>query len=390
MTLKYCKKLTGLTLAMAMLAGSGFQVNAEAPSLTVDAQSAIIMEAETGEVLFEQNPDERRAPASVTKIMTILLIYDAVDDGRIKWDDIVTVSEHAASMGGSQIFLEPMEQQSVHDLTKSIVIASANDAAVAMAEFIGGSEESFVDMMNKKAKALGMENTQFKNACGLDAEGHFTSARDIALMSGELITKHPEVTDYTTVWMDTITHKTAKGESEFGLTNTNKLVRFYNGATGLKTGSTSEALYCLSGTAMRDDMHLIAVVMASPSPTVRFQEVMTMLDYGFANFKRVEGDEAGTVLGSIEVAKGKVDLADAAVAETVGKVTAKGNAGEIESEIMLYDNIEAPAEAGMVCGEVIYTYDGEEIGRCDLVLTEDIERAGMGDTVRKLLQLWGK
>lgn len=390
MTLKYCKKLTGLTLAMAMLAGSGFQVNAEAPSLTVDAQSAIIMEAETGEVLFEQNPDERRAPASVTKIMTILLIYDAVDDGRIKWDDIVTVSEHAASMGGSQIFLEPMEQQSVHDLTKSIVIASANDAAVAMAEFIGGSEESFVDMMNKKSKALGMENTQFKNACGLDAEGHFTSARDIALMSRELITKHPEVTDYTTVWMDTITHKTAKGESEFGLTNTNKLVRFYNGATGLKTGSTSEALYCLSGTAMRDDMHLIAVVMASPSPTVRFQEVMTMLDYGFANFKRVEGDEAGTVLGSIEVAKGKVDLADAAVAETVGKVTAKGNAGEIESEIMLYDNIEAPAEAGMVCGEVIYTYDGEEIGRCDLVLTEDIERAGMGDTIRKLLQLWGK
>ena len=214
----------------------------EAGNLDINAKSAVIMEPMTGKILFQKNQDEMFAPASVTKIMTLLLIYDSVSQKKINWDDSVVISEHAASMGGSQIFLEPNERQKVSELTKSIAIASANDAAVAMAEFIGGSEENFVQMMNNKAKELGMNNTVFKNACGLDTEGHIMSAKDIAIMSRELLKNYPDIKKYTTTWQDTIIHTTKKGDTEFGLTNTNKLIKWYEGATGLKTGSTGNAM----------------------------------------------------------------------------------------------------------------------------------------------------
>ncbi len=380
-----------LLLAFSIFLG-GFNAkvyaNVYQPNLSVEAKSAILIEPVTGKILFEHNPDERLPLASVTKVMTILLIYEALDEGKIKWDDIVTISQHASSMGGSQVFLEEGERQTVKDMTKSIVIASANDAAVAMAEFIAGSEESFVSMMNKKASELQMKNTCFKNACGLDADGHFSSARDIAIMSRELINKYPEVTEFSTTWQDTIVHKTARGESEFGLTNTNKLVKWYNGATGLKTGSTGKALYCLAGTAERDSLKLVSVVLASPSPVVRFQEVMKMFDYGFANFKVEQGEPAGTIAGTIKVSKGIKDEVDVVVKDLVGTVIAKGNSEKLESEINIYDSIDAPVVKDTKAGEIIYKYKGEEIGRSDLIILEDVKKVGYFDVLEKLKNMW--
>ena len=357
-------------------------------ALTVDAPAAVIMELSSGEVIFEQNSRDRRPPASVTKVMTMLLIFEAVAQGRIAWDDLVTTSDYAASMGGSQIFLEPGEKQTVEDLLKSVVISSANDASVALAEFISGSEESFVDLMNKRAQQLGMTDTSFKNACGLDKEGHFTTAYDIALMSRELLNAHPQVREIATTWMDTIIHKTARGESEFGLTNTNKLVRWYDGTTGLKTGSTSEALYCLSASAVRGDMELIAVIMGADNSTVRFQETMKMLDYGFANFKVVHGELAGTVIGEIAVTKGKADTVAVMVEKTISNVTEKGNNSELEQVVAMDDTVAAPVEAGTVVGEIIYTYEGEEIGRASLVAEEAVEKAGLADMTRRAFSIW--
>ena len=359
-------------------------------ALTIDAKSAVIMEASSGEIIFNQNGDERRAPASVTKVMTMLLIYEALEQNRIAWDDVISVSEYAASMGGSQVYLEPGEQQTVRDLVKSVVIASANDGAVALAEFISGSEESFVDLMNKKARALGMENTSFKNACGLDSEGHFTTARDIAIMSRELITKYPHVEEFATTWMDTIIHKTNRGEEEFGLTNTNKLVKWYTGTTGLKTGSTGEALYCLSATAKRNDMELIAVVLGAPNPTTRFQEAMKMLDYGYANYKVVKGELPGTVVGMVPVAKGKESEVAAMVEDLISNVTEKGSNTELEKEITINKSVSAPVEVGTVVGEILYTYEGVEIGRSALIAEEAVERAGFVDMVGRVMGIWFK
>ena len=247
--------------------------------LGLTSKSALLMEEDTGTILYEQNSHEALPPASVTKVMTLLLIYEGERDGKFEWTDTVQVSEHAASMGGSQVFLEEGETQTAADMTKSIAIASANDAAVAMAEFLAGSEEAFVQKMNERAKELGMEDTNFVNACGLDTEGHVSSAYDIALMSRELMENFPEIKEYTTTWQDSIIHKTRRGEETFGLTNTNKLIQWYDGATGLKTGSTGNALYCLSGTAERDGMGLIAVVMAAPDYKVRFREVPQNLSH---------------------------------------------------------------------------------------------------------------
>lgn len=356
--------------------------------LNINSRSAILMEISTGKVLFEQNPDEALPPASVTKIMTLLLIYDNIESGKIKWDDKVTVSEHAASMGGSQIFLEPQEVQSVEVLTKSIAVASANDAAVAMAEFIGGSEEAFVQLMNEKAQSLGMNNTHFENACGLDTDGHLMSARDIGIMSCELMRKYPEVQKYTTIWQDTITHTTQKGETEFGLTNTNKLIKWYNNATGLKTGSTGKALYCLSGTAKKDNMELCAVVMAAPDPKVRFQQVMNMLDYGFANYSVACGDKENTVLGKVSVYKGQQDTVNAITKGSVNVVVNKGQGSELNREINILENINAPVEKGCKLGEVIYYYNNKEVGRCDLVAESGVEKAGLIKTTKKIFEKW--
>lgn len=356
--------------------------------LGLQSKSAILMEADTGAVLYEQNSHEVLPPASVTKVMTLLLIYDAVKDGKIKWDDIVTVSEHAASMGGSQVFLEPMEQQTVHEMTKCISIASANDASVAMAEFLAGSEEAFVEQMNQKAKDLGMNDTKFVNACGLDVDGHVTSAYDIALMSRELITKHPEVTEFTKTWQDTLIHKTRKGESEFGLTNTNKLLKWYDGATGLKTGSTGKALYCLSGTAEKNGMSIIGVVMAAPDHKIRFQEVMKLFDYGYANYSMQKGMPKGELVAEVPVSKGELDIAPLLVGEEVTFLAQKGQEGEVISETEIAPSLKAPLEAGTKGGEIIYKVNGKEVGRADLVTMEPIDKISLGTMLKRLLGQW--
>lgn len=362
----------------------------ENSSLEILAKSSILIEATSGKVLFENNPDEKLPPASVTKIMTLLLIYEALENGKIKWEDTVTVSEYASSMGGSQIFLEPMEQQSVKDLTKSIAIASANDAAVAMAEFIGGSEQGFVKLMNEKAKLLGMENTNFENSCGLDKDttNHYMSAKDIAIVSRELMTKYPQVKEFTTKWQDTITHKTKKGETEFGLTNTNKLLKWYNGATGLKTGSTGKALYCLSGTAERDGLSLIAVVMGSPDPKVRFQEVMKLLDYGFANYEVIECEPKGKILGTVNVYKGEEKILNGVVKDSINIVIKKGASKDIETNLDMIEGIKAPVEKGSKLGEIIYKYNGQEVGRTDIVAEKEIKKAGLIHIFKNLLLSW--
>lgn len=375
--------ITNITLAEEKAEPTKVESN-----LQVNARSAVIMDANSGKVIYEQNGNEKLAPASVTKIMTLLLIYDAVSQKKINWDDTVTISEHAASMGGSQIFLEPNEQQNVKTLTKSIAIASANDAAVAMAEYIGGSEEGFVQMMNEKAKEIGMKNTNFENACGLDTDNHLTTAYDIALMSREIMTKYPDIKEYTTTWQDTITHTTKKGTTEFGLTNTNKLIKWYNGATGLKTGSTGKALYCLSGTAEKNGMSLIAVVMAAPDPKIRFQEVMKMFDYGFGNFTNISGEPKDKVMGKIKIYKGKDEEVNAVVKDNISVLVKKGSDKNLQSNVNIVEGLKAPFEKGTKVGEIIYTYQNEEVGRSDIVTDKGVQKATLNDTFQKLLIKW--
>ena len=363
---------------------------AESPSqsININSKASLLMEAESGKILLESNPHEKLAPASVTKVMTMLLIYEAIAHERINWDQKVTVSSHAASMGGSQIFLEPEEQQTVQDLVKSIVIASANDSAVAMAEFVAGSEEAFVMQMNKKSEELGMKNTQFKNSCGLDADGHYTTAFDIALMSRELITKYPEVFEFSKIRLDKIIHKTRKGEEEFGLTNTNRLIRSYPGCTGLKTGSTGEALFCISATAERDGMSLIAVVLGAPDPATRFDSAMKLFDYGYANYSINAQEEDGTAMGSIIIYKGKNETTQAVIENQQNVLVPKGKNIVIDSEVQLKDFLSAPVEKGEVAGEIIYTHDGKEVGRTNLVVPEGIEKAGVQDIMMRLFSRW--
>ena len=279
-------RLTALLLSVCFLLTSVFPCITYAgnsdngPAITSPA--AILMEASTGQVIYEKDADTVLHPASITKIMTLILIFDALNSGKINLTDDVTVSEYAASMGGSQVFLEPGETQTVETMIKCISVASANDACVAMAELIAGSEEGFVAKMNERAKGLGMNNTTFINCCGLDTDGHMSTARDVALMSRELIVQYPQIHNYSTIWMDTITHVTRKGESEFGLTNTNKLIKQYQWATGLKTGSTGLAKCCLSATANKDGVELIAVIMAAPDSKTRFSDAVTLLNYGYS------------------------------------------------------------------------------------------------------------
>lgn len=356
--------------------------------LGLTSKSALLMEEDTGTILYEQNSHEALPPASVTKVMTLLLIYEGERDGKFDWTDTVQVSEHAASMGGSQVFLEEGETQTAADMTKSIAIASANDAAVAMAEFLAGSEEAFVQKMNERAKELGMEDTNFVNACGLDTEGHVSSAYDIALMSRELMENFPEIKEYTTTWQDSIVHKTRRGEETFGLTNTNKLIQWYDGATGLKTGSTGNALYCLSGTAERDGMGLIAVVMAAPDYKVRFREVMQLLDYGFANYAIEKGREKGYVMGEVPVEKGMTDTVEAVVAEEISVLVPKGKEAQWETKTELLPAVSAPVEAGTKVGELVYLRDGEEVGRVELTAGENVAKANMDTMLRRMLAGW--
>lgn len=381
------KRLWAALLSVILSAGLAVPVLA-ADALELESKSAVLMDVGTGTVLYEKNSHEAMPPASVTKVMTLLLIYEAEAAGQFQWEDTVQISEHAAGMGGSQVFLEPGETQTAAELTKCIAIASANDAAVAMAEFVAGSEEAFVERMNQRAKELGMKETHFVNACGLDVDGHETSAYDIALMSRELMTGFPEIREYTTTWQDSIIHKTRKGETEFGLTNTNKLIKWYEGATGLKTGSTGKALYCLSGTAERNGLHLIGVVMAAPDFKLRFRETMQLLDYGFANYSAQRGLPAGREMGKIPVSKGMVDMVPAVVGEEISVLLKKDASGEWETKAELLPKLEAPIAAGKKVGELIYLIHGEEVGRTDLVTAQAVAKANLHVVLERMLRQW--
>lgn len=357
-------------------------------TINVEAKSYVLIEASTGKIICEKQKDKELMPASITKIMTLILIFEAVDQGKIKMEDTVTVSEHAASMGGSQVYLEAGETQTVETMIKCISVSSANDACVAMAEHISGSEEAFVEKMNEKAAQLGMKHSHFMNCCGLDdslTEGqHYSSAYDIALMSRELITKHEKIKDFSIIWMDTITHVTRKGESEFGLTNTNKLVRTYQGITGLKTGSTSKAKYCLSATAERNGLELIAVVMAAPQPNIRFTDAASLLDYGFANCTVYKDDNSNLMDQRVKVEKGKKEFTFVAPAKSFSYLCTNGESvQEIDKKYEWKQNVHAPVNKGDVLGEIIYYYGEKEIGKVDIVSMREIKKAGYLDYLRK-------
>lgn len=377
-------------VSILMFLNTVFVLADESTDLGLTSKSYILMEESTGEVLIESNSNEKLPPASVTKVMTLLLIFEAIDSGKISYDDMVTVSSHAASMGGSQVFLEEGETQTVKDMIKCISIASANDASVAMAEHIGGSEEGFVQMMNNRAKELGMNDTNFVNACGLDVDGHVTSAKDIAIMSRELMKNFPEIKEYTTTWQDTIIHKTRKGESEFGLTNTNKLIKQYSKATGLKTGSTSKALYCLSGTAENENIKLVAVVMGAPDPKTRFNEVVKLFDYGFANYGIENAGKKGDVVAEIPVYKGSERTITGKTSEDVNILVKKGEGAKIETKTELLPSVTAPVSEGDKLGEIIYIADGKEKARCDILAVKSIEKIKLGQMMERLISIWCK
>lgn len=354
-------------------------------AVSLSCKAAVLMEASTGTVIYEKNPDEKLSPASITKIMTLLLIFEAIEKEEIQYDDIVTTSEHAKSMGGSQVFLETGEQQTVETLIKCIVIASGNDASVAMAEHIAGTEAAFVDKMNEKAKALGMVNTYFKDCCGLwDDMEHYSSARDVAIMSRELLTRYPEVKNYTGIWMENITHVTEKGSKEFTLSNTNRLIKQYEGATGLKTGSTSLAKYCLSATALRDGVELIAIIMAAPDYKARFSEATTLLNYGFGTVALYEDKEELEPF-NIKVKYGITDFVSVVKKDDFRYICdSKEAVSKIEKVRNVPKQIEAPVKQGQQIGTLDYYVGDEKIGSVPILAKNEIAKAGFLDYFKKL------
>lgn len=352
----------------------------------VSAPSYFVMETSTGQVICEQEADVRRSPASITKIMTLLIIFDHLDTGRIKLEDDVITSAYAKSMGGSQVFLEEGEVQTLETMIKCIAVASGNDACVAVAEYIAGSEEEFVKLMNQRAEELRMDNTHFEDCCGLtDSDEHYTTARDVAIMSRELVTKHPEIYDYTKIWMEDIVHVTRQGSSTFTLSSTNKLLRQYEWATGLKTGSTSKAKYCLSATASKDGIDLIAVVMGAPDNKVRFQDAMALLNYGFS-VSNIYVDENKEALPAQKIKGGVEDTVNLSFAGEFRYLDTKGsNLSQIEKTISLPEEIEAPVEEGQPIGEAVYKLDGQRIGGVSIVAAKAVEKAGYKDYVLKVI-----
>ncbi len=368
-----------LLILPVMTIASGAKTQEDIKPFDVNAKSAVLMDAYTGTVLYAKNANEALPPASVTKVMTLLLVMEAIDGGSLSLQDMVSVSEYAASMGGSQVYLEPYEEMCVEDLLKSVVISSANDAAVALAEKVSGSEEAFVNRMNERAAELGMENTHFENVTGLDddVENHTLSALDIALVSRELITKHPLILQYSSIWMDTIR------DGAFGLSNTNRLIRFYSGATGLKTGSTSKAGFCISATASRDGMHLIAIIMGSETRDIRNAAATQLLDWGFANYAVYtdEGGDAGEiqVLGGI---KSSVPL----IKEGFSVLLSKGKEKGVEAKVQLEESVNAPVKEGDVIGKVQYVCDGEVLGEANILAGETVKKIGYGGILLKMLK----
>ena len=354
----------------------------------VISPSYVLMEPETGTVICGKEKDTRRSPASVTKIMALLLIFDSLEKGSFSLEDTVTTSAYAKSMGGSQVYLEEGEIQSVETLIKCIVIASGNDASVAMAEHIAGSEQEFVKMMNDRAAGLGMKNTHFEDCCGLtDSDGHYTTAYDIALMSRELILKYPEVLEYSSVWMENITHVTRQGSKEFGLTNTNKLIRSYDGCRGLKTGSTSKAKFCLSAVAERDGLSLIAVVMAAPDSRTRQKDASALLDYGFSRCRLYEDPDPGAI-GELKVKNGISETVPLEYEGVFRYVDTKGgDLSGITRKTAIPDEVEAPVKKGEAAGELIYMKDGKELGSIRILYGGSVRKAEYGDCLREVLDL---
>lgn len=353
----------------------------------IQAPSGVLMEAQTGTVIYQKDSDTRRSPASITKIMTLILIFDALEKGNLKLDDIVTTSAYAKSMGGSQVFLEEGETQTVETLIKCIVIASGNDASVAMAEHICGSEQEFVRHMNERATELGMKNTHFEDCCGLtDSSNHYTTARDIAIMSRELITKYPKILEYSSIWMENITHVTKQETKEFGLTNTNKLLRSYDGCVGLKTGSTSLAKYCLSAVAKRNKIILIAVVMAAPDYKVRFKDAASMLNYGFSRCS-LYIDEKMQPLPEVPVKKGKEKSVLLVYEKQFQYLNTDGETiGKVEKKLRIHREVKAPLKKGSQAGEMIYSAGGKELGRVRILYARTIGQATYLDCVKELLK----
>ena len=350
--------------------------------LNLDCESAILIEQNTGKILYSYNVHEKLRPASVTKIMSILLIMEAIKSGKINYDTKIPCSENAASMGGSQIWLDTTETLTVEEMLKAICVVSANDCVTAMAEYLGGTEEGFVKMMNEKAKELGMNDTEFKNCHGIDEDGHMTSSYDISLMSKELLTKYPEITKYTTIWNDSL----RDGKSE--LVNTNKLVRNYNGCTGLKTGSTSQALFNLSASATREGLSLIAVVMKAPTSAKRFKNASSLLDFGFANFEYKKMISKDDIIKNVKIEKGVISETNVIAEKNCGTLIKKGNDFNIEQKIEMPDVIQAPVKKGDIVGKVIYRLNEKNIGECNLIVMQDIDKIGFFNMERYVLNKW--
>ena len=355
------------------------------PAPEISAPGAVLMEPSTGTVLYEKNGEEQRSPASITKIMTLLLIFEALEDGQITLEEEVVTSAYAKSMGGSQVFLEEGEKQTVETLIKCIVVASGNDASVVMAEHLAGSEEEFVKRMNEKAGELGMIHTQFEDCCGLtDSEGHYTTASDVAIVSRELITRFPRILEYSSIWMENIIHRTAQGEKEFCLTNTNKLIRSYEGCVGLKTGSTSVAKYCVSAVAQRGEMTLLAVVMGAPDAKVRFKDAAALLDYGFGKCnlyldENRKNPDPVPIKGGVKAEVACRYTGEFRYLDTEGK-----NLSQIEKKIVYMKNLQAPVKKGDIVGEAQYLLDGKVVGKTDIVAAKSVKKAGLWDYIKHI------
>ena len=354
--------------------------------LSLASPSVLLMEASTGQVIYEQNADEQRSPASITKIMTLLLIFDELEKGNLTLDEEVTTSAYAKSMGGFQVFLEEGEKQTVETLIKCIVVASGNDAAVAMAEHIAGAESEFVARMNERAAGLGMDNTHFEDCSGLtDSANHYTTARDVATASRELIERYPKILEYSSIWMEDITHVTAQGTKPFTLTNTNKLISTYDGCVGLKTGSTSVAKYCVSAVAQRDGITLIAVVMGAPDHKVRFADATTLLNYGFGTCS-LYIDENQEELEPLAVVQGKEREVSVAFETEFRYLDCSGQKiSDVEKTIELPEEVKAPVRKGETAGRAVYTWNGEEIGSMAIVYMDDVESADFLDYLEEAL-----
>lgn len=380
------KRFLVFLLCMTLFLGNVLPVRA---ATEITAPSAILLEASTGQVIYEKNATERRSPASITKIMTLLLIFEALSEGKISLQDEVVTSAHAKSMGGSQVFLEEGETQTLETMIKCIVIASGNDASVAVAEHIAGSEADFVEKMNAKATELGMVDTHFEDCCGLtDSDSHYTTAKDVAIMSRELTVKYPEVFTYTRIWMEDITHVTRRGSSTFTLSSTNKLLKWYQWTTGLKTGSTAKAKFCISATASKDGMDLIAVIMGAPDPKERFHDAEKLLNYGFS-VSNLYVDENKEPLPQMRVEGGVEESVSLHYAEEFRYLDVTGrDLSAVEKELKLPESVKAPVTEGKTAGQAVFRIGGEEIGRVAVLYDASVEKAGFGDYFKKVLGVY--